>query len=74
VSIIPGGPTDGGPVDPGRMLAALIAAATVLFLMCRQLRAPYNQLARNAAVAVYGVTLLGVVVYVALWLLYGNDG
>ena len=67
-------PTNGGPVDPGRMLAGLIAAATVLFLMCGRLRPPYNRWTRNAAVAIYGVTLLGVVVYVALWLLSGNDG
>jgi hypothetical protein len=65
--------TNAGPIDP-RMLAGLIAAATVLFLMCGRLRAPYNRWMRNAAVVVYGVTLLGVVVYVALWLLSGNDG
>jgi hypothetical protein len=64
VSIIPGGPS-----DTGRLVTALVAATTVLFLMCGRLPAPYNRLTRNAAVAVYGVTFLGVLVYVGLWLL-----
>ena len=52
-----------------QLLAVATGAATVLFLMCGRLPAPYNRLTRNAAVAVYGVTFFGVLVYVGLWLL-----
>jgi hypothetical protein len=67
MTIIPLAPTNGGPIDAGRMVGALTLAATALFLMCGQLPAPYNRWARNAAVAVYGVTLAGVLIYVGLW-------
>ena len=40
--------------DIGQILAVLVTTATVLFLMCGRLRAPYNRWTRNAAVAVIG--------------------
>jgi hypothetical protein len=56
-----------GAGDTWRLIAALVTAATALFVLCGQLPAPYDRLARNAAIAVYGVTLLGVLVYIGLW-------
>ena len=56
-----------GSGDTGRMLTALAAATTALFLLCGRLPAPYARWTRNAAVAVYGVTLAGVLVYLGLW-------
>jgi hypothetical protein len=64
MSIIPA-----GPVDMGQVFVALATAATALFLLCGRLPAPYNRWARNAAMAVYGITLLGVLVSIGLWLL-----
>jgi hypothetical protein len=69
MTIIPIGPGDGGQIDPGRMLGALVLAATALFLLCGRLPAPYSRLARIAAVAVYGAAFLGALVYAGLWLL-----
>jgi hypothetical protein len=43
----------------GQVFVALATAATALFLLCGRLPAPYNRWARNAAVAVYGITLWG---------------
>jgi len=56
-------------LDPQRIIATLMTAATALFLMCGRLPAPYSRWTRNAAIAVYGVTFLGVLVYAGLWLL-----
>jgi hypothetical protein len=60
--------TDGGPIDMGRLIGALAAAATALFLMCGRMPAPYGRWARNTAVAVYGAALVGVLIYLGLWL------
>jgi len=57
------------PVDTGRLVGALVMATTALYLFCGRLPAPYNRLARNAAVAIYGVALLGALAYAGLWLL-----
>jgi hypothetical protein len=58
-----------GSADTGRLFAALVTATTALYLLCWRLPAPYNRLARNAALAIYGVALLGALVYAGAWLL-----
>jgi len=58
------------PMRPGGMgqaVATLTAAATALFLLCGRLPAPYNRWTRNAALAIYGLTVVGVLVYLGLW-------
>ena len=67
MTIIPIGANDGMSYDMARLLGALVAATTALFLMCGRLPAPYGRLARNAAVALYGLTFLGVLIYLGLW-------
>ena len=60
--------------DRNRMLSALVLAATALFLMAVAPGFRWRRQARVAALAVYGAAVLGVVVYIVLWLLSGNDG
>ncbi len=50
------------------MITALVLAATALFLMTMAPGFRWRRQARVAALAVYGATLLGVLVYIALWL------
>jgi hypothetical protein len=57
------------PIDTGRLISALVLATTALYLLCGRLRAPYNRLARNAALAIYGIALAGALIYAGLWLL-----
>jgi hypothetical protein len=54
-------------MDLDQMIAALVLAATVLFLMTMAPGFRWRRQARIAALAVYGATFLGVVVYVVLW-------
>lgn len=56
------------------MLSALVLAATALFLMAVAPGFRWRRQARAAALIVYGAAVLGVVVYIVLWLLSGNDG
>jgi hypothetical protein len=55
--------------DRQRLVGVLITLATALFLMSVAPRFPYRRVARIGAVAVYGAALIGVAVWVALWLL-----
>jgi hypothetical protein len=64
MTIIPMGSGNVGP-----LIGALIATAAALFVLCQRLPAPYGWYARKAAIAVYGVTLAGVLIYIGLWLL-----
>jgi hypothetical protein len=57
------------PIDMGPLVGAATAATAALYLMSGRLPAPYNRMARRGAVAVYGVALLGVLVYIGLWIL-----
>jgi hypothetical protein len=54
-------------MDLDQMIAALVLAATVLFLMTMAPGFRWRRQARAAALAVYGATFLGVVVYAVLW-------
>jgi hypothetical protein len=54
--------------DRERLIGALITLATVLFLIAVAPRFRYRRAARIAAVAIYGVVLAGVLVWVVLWL------
>jgi hypothetical protein len=57
--------------DRNQLIAALVLAATVLFLMSGAPGMPggsFRLWARRAAITIYGAAFLGVVVYVALWL------
>jgi hypothetical protein len=56
-------------VDREQAVGALIAAATALFLMSVAPGFRYRRVARIGAVAVYGVVVAGVIVWVVLWLL-----
>lgn len=49
-------------------LAALMTAATALFVMSGRLSPPYRRWARIGAVTLYGLTLAGVLAAIALWL------
>jgi hypothetical protein len=55
--------------DRQRLLGVLITLATALFLMAVAPGFPYRRAARIGAAVVYGVALIGVAVWVALWLL-----
>ncbi|HWB49342.1 MAG TPA: hypothetical protein VG651_09550 [Stellaceae bacterium] len=54
--------------DAQRLIAALLAAATALFLMSGAPGFRYRRQMRIAAVAVYGALLAAILVWVALWL------
>jgi hypothetical protein len=54
--------------DLQRMIAAVLLAATALFLMSQWLGGRHRRTAMVAAIAVYGVLVAGVLVYVGLWL------
>ena len=54
--------------DMQRLVAAVLLAATALFLMSQRLRGQYRRAAIVALVAVYGALAAGVLVYVGLWL------
>ena len=53
--------------DRNQTIAALVLAATALFLMSVMPGARHRRAVRIATLAVYGATLLGVIVYVVLW-------
>jgi hypothetical protein len=55
-------------VDRSQMISALVLAATALFLFSVAPGMRFRRQARIAAIAIYGAALLGVVVYVVLWL------
>lgn len=54
--------------DLNRTISALVLAATVLFLMTVAPGFRWRRQARVAALAIYGATLVGILVYIALWL------
>jgi hypothetical protein len=54
--------------DPQRLVAALMLAATALFLLAVAPGFRYRRAARIAAIAVFAVVFTGVVVWVVLWL------
>ena len=56
-------------LDRQQLIGALITLATALFLMAVAPGFPYRRAARRAAMAVYGAALIGVAVWVGLWLL-----
>ena len=58
----------GGGFDRPRMMAALIALVTTLFLISVAPGFPYRRAARRIAVAAYAVALVVVLAWVALWL------
>ena len=55
-------------LDLNRMISALVLVATALFLMTMAPRFRWRRQARVAALAIYGATLAGILVYIALWL------
>lgn len=55
-------------MDPQRIIQALALAATVLFLMTMAPGFRWRRQVRIAALALYGALLIGVAVYVVLWL------
>jgi hypothetical protein len=55
-------------LDLNRMISALVLVATALFLMTMAPRFRWRRQARLAALAIYGATLVGILVYIALWL------
>jgi hypothetical protein len=55
-------------IDREQAVIALVTLATVLFLLAGAPGFRYRRVARLAALAVYGVVMAGVLVYVALWL------
>jgi hypothetical protein len=55
-------------VDRDQMISALVLAATALFLFSVAPGMRFRRQARVATLAVYGATLLGVIIYVVLWL------
>jgi hypothetical protein len=55
-------------LDLNRMISALVLVATALFLMTMAPRFRWRRQARVAALAIYGATLVGILVYIALWL------
>jgi hypothetical protein len=54
--------------DRQRLIGVLITLATVLFLMAVAPGFPYRRAARIGAVVVYGAALIGIAVWVVLWL------
>ncbi|HXC26469.1 MAG TPA: hypothetical protein VNV38_00835 [Stellaceae bacterium] len=56
-------------LDRNQAIAALVLAATALFLMSGAPGFRWRRQARLAAVVVFGAAFLGVVIYVALWAL-----
>jgi hypothetical protein len=54
--------------DLQRMIAAVLLAATALFLMSQWLGGRHRRTAMIASIAVYGALVAGVVVYIGLWL------
>jgi hypothetical protein len=56
-------------LDRERLIGVLITLATVLFLMAVAPRFPYRRAARIGAAVVYGAALIGVVVWIVLWLI-----
>lgn len=55
-------------LDLNRMISALVLVATALFLMAMAPRFRWRRQARAAALAIYGATLVGILIYIALWL------
>lgn len=53
--------------DAQRVIAAVLLAATALFLMSQWPGGRHRRAAMIAAIAIYGVLVAGVVVYVGLW-------
>jgi hypothetical protein len=53
--------------DRNQLISAAVVAATVLFLMSGAPGFRGRRVARNAAIAIYGATFLGVAIYVVLW-------
>ena len=60
-------------MDRNQLIGVFLLAATALFLMSGQPWMRYRRAARVGAITVYGTGLLGVLVWVGLWLL-GIDG
>ena len=56
------------PFDARRAVSALILLATALFLLSGQMPGRAARVARQAAVAVYGMLVVGVLVAIGLWL------
>jgi hypothetical protein len=54
-------------MDFNRTISALVLAATALFLMTMAPGFPWRRQARVAALAIYGATIFGVIVYIVLW-------
>jgi hypothetical protein len=54
--------------DRNQLISALILVATALFLMSGMRGFRHRRAARFAVLTVYGATVLGVAVYVVLWL------
>ena len=59
----------GQPISAHTLIAMPIALATVLFLLTGARGFRYRREARMAALAIYGVVIAGVAVWVALWAL-----
>ena len=55
-------------LDLNRMISALVLVATALFLMTMAPRFRWRRQARVAALAIYGAALVGILIYIALWL------
>jgi hypothetical protein len=53
--------------DTQRLIAALLLAATALFLITQRLGGRQRRAVMAASIAVYGALVVGVVVYVGLW-------
>jgi hypothetical protein len=56
-------------MDRNQAFAALVLAATALFLFSVAPGVRFRRQARIAAIAVFGATFLGVAIYVVLWAL-----
>jgi hypothetical protein len=56
-------------LDRQRLIGALIALATVLFLVAIAPGMRYRREARRAAIAIYAATAAAVLVWAVLWLL-----
>jgi hypothetical protein len=54
--------------DMQRLIAAVLLAATALFLLSQRLGGRYRRAAMVGAVTVYGALAAAVVVYAGLWL------
>lgn len=53
--------------DLQRLIAAVLLAATALFLMSQRLGGRHRRAAMVGAIAIYGALAAGIVIYVGLW-------